>query len=273
MTPSLDRFNTLIDFLRTNLPSEAVPPVLPTGIVALLFGVTLCVLGAKLARWFIAVSFVVIGLLTGLSISRATGLSPLMCSLFGGVAVGGVGFALHRLFVGGFAAMFLAAVALSVFSSEKVLPRFEEFRQTHAAPVEVHDFRPGPPSDMAASSWDQFRSYARSFGDYLTEKEPNIRRYAMLYVLGAGLLGLLMGIFLCRFTLILFTAAFGTSLIASGLTMAGPAFKVDVYQLSQSAPGLSALGLGAFFLASVLLQASLTRAALPPPASRKLEEH
>jgi MFS family permease len=272
MSPLPDRFQTLVQFLQHNLPAEAVPPALPTGIVALLFGVTLCVLGAKLARWFVAVSFVVLGLLGGLTLSRMTGLSPLMCALFGGISAGGLGFALHRLLVGGFAAVFLAGLAFSVFSTEKVLPHLQEFERMREIPAGVQNFQPGPPSDIAASSWNQFNAYCKQFGDYLVDKEPNVRKYAIVLVLGAGLAGLLMGIFLCRLTLILFTAAFGTSLIASGLSMAGPALNVDVYSMSQNRPALSALSLGAFFVASILLQAALTRPEMAPPVARRVED-
>lgn len=271
MAPTPDSIQTALDILRHNMP-EALRLALPTGIIALIFGVTLGILGAKLARWFIAVSFVVLGLMAGLGMSRATNLSPFMCAIFGGLVVGGIGFALHRLLVGAFAGVFLAGVALSVFSTEKILPHLPDFKQSlQVVPAGVEDFPPGPPAtEAAAESWTRVKSVARQFGEYLVAKEPNVRKYGALIVLGAGLVGLLMGIFFCRLTLVLFTSAFATSLIATGLAMVGPAFGVDVYALSRSQPLLSAGGLAACFIILLILQSSLTRPAAPPPA-RKAE--
>jgi hypothetical protein len=68
-----------------------------------------------------------------------------------------------------------------------------------------------------------------------------------------------MGIFLCRITLILFTAAFGTSLIAAGMAMLGRHVDVDMLALCQQRPEMSAASLASFFFFSIILQAMLTR--------------
>jgi len=68
-----------------------------------------------------------------------------------------------------------------------------------------------------------------------------------------------MGIFLCRITLILFTAAFGTSLIAGGMAMLSGHVQVDMLQMCQDRPEMSAAALASFFVFSIILQALLTR--------------
>ncbi len=69
------------ELVHQHVPSEVIPPAMPTGVLALVFGVGICVLGAKLARWFITILFAVAGLVLGLSVSRAFGLSPELAAL------------------------------------------------------------------------------------------------------------------------------------------------------------------------------------------------
>lgn len=264
----MDRFTAyaqqLAEVVQHLVPASALPPALPTAIVTLIFGVGICVLGAKLARWFTTVLIAVAGLMGGLWLSQRLGFSAPLSALIGALLLGGAAYVFHRLLVGLFTGAFLATVAFSVLSAETVIPHLVEFDKTNSPPmvVTVEDFHPGPSvvrPDAFAAGWDQARDYAQRFGEYLVAQEPNIKRNAALYVIGAGLLGVAMGLFLCRLTLILFTAAAGTSLIGSGLAVLGAYLGMDVTAACQSRPEMSAIALAAFFIVSVVLQAVLTR--------------
>lgn len=236
---------------------------LPTAVMTLVFGVTICVLGAKLARWLITVAFAAGGLVAGLLLGGQTDVAPLAVALMGAAALGAVGFVLHRLWVGLATGAFLASVAFGVISAQMILPHVEEFRelQLTAAREEVTHFEPGPVGEAMQVSWDHVRNTTASLIDFAIAKEPNLRKYGFLGVIFAGGLGLLMGIFLCRLTLILFSAAFGTSLIAVGLTMLGGHLQVDILELCQQRPEMSAVALACFFVFSIILQTLLTRRA------------
>jgi MFS family permease len=258
------QIHELVEIGRANLPSADLPPLLPTAIVMLLFGVGIGTLGAKLARWFSAVLFAVGGIAVGVAISRGYGIAPWTSALLGGFLFGSIGYVLFRLWVGVFAAAFLAVVAMTAFSSQEVMPHLSEFAHQQGIVAQAPSDAQSPAMTGEASphgvvNWQHAEDYLHRFGDYLMTKEPNVRKYAAVYVLAAGVVGLLMGVFLCRFTLILFTSALGAVLIGSGVTMLGSALGIDVYQACQSRPEMTSLALAAFFIVSVILQAVLTR--------------
>jgi hypothetical protein len=252
----------IADLLRQHAPNGTLPPVAPTAIVALIFGVGICVLGAKLARWLITVAFAVGGLAAGLRLGGYFGVAPMYSSLVGAAMLGAVGFMMHRLWVGLFTGAFLASVAFGVLSTQVALPHLSEFEAQQRAAIaqtEVTQFEPGPVGDAVQAGWDRLIDYGKDFFQFVSSKHPAVEKWGPVSIIVAAGFGLLMGIFLCRSTLILFTAAFGTSLIGSGMTMLGGQFEIDMLKLFQERPGMSALALGAFFVFSVVLQTMLTR--------------
>lgn len=260
----------LAEMFRQHAPADATMPAMPAAIVALVFGVGICVLGAKLARWLITVVFAVGGLLAGLSLGGHVDAAPMITALLGASALGVVGYMMHRLWVGVFTGAFLATVAFGVLSTQMILPHLDGFakQQEVAAQQEVTTFTPGPVSDAMHAGWDRFWDYTHQFGEYLVANQPDIQKYSIGVVVIAGAFGLLMGVFLCRLTLILFTAAFGTSLIGAGMAMFGQEVHVDMLKMLQERPEMSALALGAFFIFSIILQTMLTRSAPAAPAKK-----
>lgn len=251
----------LSEVIHQHAPATAFSAALPTAIAALVFGVAICVLGAMLARWLITIVFAVAGLVGGLSLGGHVDLSPLVLALLGAAALGTLGYALHRLWVGVATAAFLASVAFGVLSTQMILPHLDEFKQQQAveARVEVTEFHPGPVGDAVSAGWEQFSSYMDAFGHFVVAREPNLQKYGLITVPAAAGLGLLMGVFLCRITLILFSAAFGTSLIAAGIAMLGQHVEVDMLKLCESRPEMTAAALASFFVFSIILQSLLTR--------------
>lgn len=263
-----DYASQLFDVFRQHLPSEVMATQFPAAIVAMLFGVGICVLGAKLARWFITILFASAGLVCGLSIGNAFGFSSPVAALGGGLVLGGVGFSLHRFWVGLLAGAFLSSIALTLVSSQMALPHLLDFveleKSQHASEVqsgEVQDFQPGPGSGAIETGWQKLRGYGDRFESYLKEQQPTLQRNAVLWSVGAGLLGLLMGLFLNRLTLILFTAAFGTILISGGIFVLGNGMGMNLVQASRDRPGMTALAVLSFFVVSVALQTALTKKA------------
>lgn len=262
----------LADLVHHYVPAGAIPPALPTAVVVLIFGVGLCVLGAKLARWSVTIVLAVVGLTLGLRLSQQVDLSTPLCALFGALLLGGFTFYFHRFIVGIFTGVFLASVAFSFVSAEYVLPHWQDFDRVERPVIgAVEDFHPGTGvgNEALSAGWDKLEEYGSRFGSYLIEKEPRIKSYAAVSVIVAGLAGVAMGIFFCRFTLILFTAAFGTSLIGSGLAALGSYYGMDLAQTFRGSPELTAGALAAFFLVSVVLQTMLTRPEPAPAASKK----
>ncbi len=258
MDQLINQLQELIELGRLHLPPNAIPPPVFTGVVMLLFGVGIAVLGARLARWFIAVVFAVGGITAGLAVSRDYGVNPLLSGLVGSLVLGSFGYVLHRLWVGLFAAVFLASIAMTALTAQEVLPYLPDFAraETATAPAEFHTGTGEPPP---AVDWHHLNEYLRNFGDYVVAREPNIRLHAGLAVIIAGLAGLLLGVFFVRLTLILFTAAFGSILIASGIGLLGPAIGIQVYQTAASRPDVTLLALVSFFIASLAIQTILTR--------------
>ncbi len=268
----------LSELLRQHVPAEAMAASLPTAVAALLIGVGVCVLGAKLARWFTSVVFVVGGIAAGLATGAEVGFAPLPSAVIGGVLLGALGYGVHRLWVGMFAGLFLATVAMGGLASQLILPHQAEFEAARPAPV-VTEFRTGPADAgdsveaAVAAGWDQCTEYLMSVLRYAMDREPHLRRFGVLWVIGAAALGLLMGIFLYRLTLILFTAAFGVSLIGTGIAMLGPHLGLDVYEICQQRPQMSAAALASCFVLSIILQTLLTRPErAPAPVKAKSAE-
>ncbi|NOX58845.1 MAG: hypothetical protein GXP29_08310 [Planctomycetes bacterium] len=258
----------LFNVFKEHLPVEVMATQIPTGAVAMLLGVSICVLGAKLSRWFVAIVFASTGLILGMQISKSYDWPFPVTALVSSLVVGGVGYSLHRFLVGLFAGLFLSSVAFSLVSSQMVLPHlpeFEQVEQSQRTPANL-EFQPGPAAGAIESGWASLSSYAVRFWTYMDKQQPNLRLHAVGWSVGAGLVGLLMGLFLNRLTLILFTAAFGTVLISGGMFVMAKGMGMDMLQATRARPSVSALAIGSFFIVSVLLQSALTRKT-PAPAA------
>ncbi len=258
--------STLFDVFRQHLPSEVIDTQFPAAIVAILIGVGVCVLGAKLARWFITIIFASAGMICGLGLGKALGFSSPISALGGGLALGGVGFSLYRFWVGLLAGLFLSSVALGIVSSQTAFPRLTEFnnlQQSTEPSVELQDFQVGSSQATLESGWDQLEAYGERFWAFLNKQDESLRLKIVGYGVGAGLVGLLLGLLLSRITLIVFTAAFGTLLISSGIYVLGNGMGMDMLQATRERPGMSGLAILAFFVVSVVLQTALTRKEAP----------
>jgi hypothetical protein len=261
--------STLFDVIKQHLPSEVIATQFPAAIVAILIGVGVCVLGAKLARWFITIIFASAGMVGGLGLGKALGFSSPISALGGGLALGAVGFSLYRFWVGLLAGAFLSSVALGIVSSQTAFPRLSEFNELNQKTQtveEVRDFQPGPSENLLGpsgnvlqSGWEKLEDYGSRFWDYLNQQDSSLRLKIVCWGVGAGLVGLLLGLLLSRLTLIVFTAAFGTLLISSGIYVLGNGMGMDMLQATRDRPGMSVLAILSFFVVSIALQTALTR--------------
>lgn len=247
----------LSEWANQHVPTEAIPPWWFAAAAALFFGVCVCVLGAKLAKWFIAVSFTVAGIAAGVAASRYTSVGPGLAALVGGLLIGGVGYGLHRIWVGLFAGVFLSAVALSLYSSQSIVPHLFEFDKTQTAPA-VPEFYV-PSGDASNVDWEPLKQYGRDFGNYLVSQQPNVKFWAWVAGAGAALVGFFMGAIFSRVTLILFTSALGVLMVGSGVALLARGLDIDLYQTCQDRPGISAAAVALCFAVSVGLQYVLTR--------------
>jgi hypothetical protein len=261
----MDRFaeflKPLTELARQHVPTDAVPPWWFAAAVMLVFGVAVCVLGAKLARWFISVCFAAAGMAAGVKISAVTDISsPGPAALVGGLVVGGIGYMLHRLWVGVLAGCFAGLLVFGTYSSQKITPHLIEFNNSYQLRT-IEDFHVGAADGQAPKvDWDHLREYLHEFGDYLEVSEPSALSWGGLSALGAAVVGFMLGAIFCRLTLILFTATFGALSVACGVALLGQGFGIDVYETCKLRPEISAAAVASFFLVSVGLQYHLTRA-------------
>lgn len=259
----MDRIAELIQqisgIIQQHVPQSAIPQWWFAAGVGLMVGVSLCVLGAKLARWFIVVAFAGLGIAGGVAADTHLSFSPLACGLFGGLIGGGVGYFFHRLWVGLFAGAFLATAVLGIYSSQSVVPHLVEY--DHARQADVADFHVGPGYDQQSIDWSHFEEYFGQFKTYLREKAPNVQKNAALWSMGAGIGGFALGVLFSRLILIMFTSACGSILVAGGVSLLAKGFGVDIYQTYQQRPEISAATIALFFVVSVVLQVMLNRGA------------
>jgi hypothetical protein len=176
LTQILDQVNR---FAEQHLPAEALEPVVPAAIMVVATGVVISVLGARLIRPALTAGFGVGGAVAGGQFACATGLPVPVTVVIGALIAGGVGYVLHRLWVGAGAAVVLAILAVSVFGYLRILPEVETFQpEGIAATVEgaAADFELLDPDEQEAYLDQSLGEWARGFWAHLTGQQPDVGR-------------------------------------------------------------------------------------------------
>lgn len=251
----------------SHVPAAYQVTALPAAVGMLVVGIGLSVLGARLARFGITCGFAAVGVLVALTFGSMTDVPLLALILIGVLVAGGIGFALFRLWVGLAAAAFLSAVTIAAYGGEVVVPHFLEYEQ-------VCDFDgtfvlPDPIADETADdALSDLETWAHDFWLHVESQETDVNRRLLGVGLGAGLVGLLLGVLLPRFTLVVTSSVLGTVLVMAGLAGLASQLQANLPQAAtQHARIVSAAG-AVFLLASLLLQALLTRKAPPRVVTR-----
>ncbi|MCP4247382.1 MAG: hypothetical protein GY778_10080 [bacterium] len=253
--------------IEQHLPAEAIPPVAPVAIVALLVGVMVAVLGARLARPVLTAGFGVAGALAALRYACMLDLPQAVTVVLASVTLSVTGYLLYRLWIGVAAGAMMAALALGVFGFYRVLPEVAPFNESYPAVIAQSD-----EGGFALLDAEQQRTYleksprtwAHDFWTHLTAQQADVQRNVVVIGVAAALMGLLLGALATRPALIVCTALFGTALVGSGLAALAAALVPEQYQSALNHPVWLGGAGAVLLLASLVLQTALTR---PPPAA------
>jgi hypothetical protein len=260
LTQFLDQVQRLWE---THVPPEYQVPVLPVAVGSLLLGIGLSVLGAKLARVGVTLGFVAVGVLLASALAPIIHTPVIAVVLIGALLAGGIGYALFRLWVGLAAAAFFAAIAVGTYGSQVVVPRFIEydpaykFNGTFTLPDKAEG---DTTSDRVLSD---LQTWADDFWLYVQSREVDVNKRIWGMGLGAALIGLVLGMLLPRFTLIVATSMVGTLMVMSGLAGLAAQLHVDLPAAAGQHGRILAVAGIVFLGASLLLQMLLTRKAPP----------
>lgn len=260
-------------FVQQYVSPEVLSQAGMAALLALIAGIAISVLGAKLARFVLTSACVVAGAALGLNvIARDTGFNPALCMVVAAALIGGAGYLCYRLWIGFAMAALLSAAALGTFSVERVLP-YVAAVQSDPTLISAQ-VTPGveltiptlPDADTTSTASEALREY----WTYAKVQDATLQPHARSLAVVASVAGLLIGMALVRFSTILFTSVVGTLLVGTGITGLISALQPGFYRTAVEHPAIGGATLGLCFLFSVILQTRLTRT--PPPAPAKAAE-
>ncbi len=256
-------------FFVQHLPPEALANMVPVAFLVLIAGITISVLGAKMARGGLLLAFAVLGVVAGKHFAAISNYSMPLCVIAGGIMVAAIGHLTFRLWVGAAVGAVLTAIALGGFGYDKLIPQINEYEQTRLVAVQ------GGGDGFVIPTAQQKASYiaqepaelAREFWTFVTGKDPQIENRALTVGLAAMMIGLFLGVVAVRWALVLATSLAGTMLVATGVCALLAEFLPSSYRALVGSSLASGITLGGFFLSSLLLQGLLTRKPSPDSAS------
>ena len=266
-----DQISQFIDQVQrlweTHVPAAHQVPALPAAVVLLVVGIGLSVLGARLARFGITCGFGAVGAFVALALGPVGNVPTFALVLIGALIAGGIGFALFRLWVGLAAAALFSVAAVGAYGGQVVMPHFLEYEPAYNfdGTFALSD----PAGDATADdALSDLQTWAEGFWFQVQSQETDVNRRILGVGLAAGLVGILLGALLPRFTLIITSSVMGTVLVMAGLAGFASQLQVDIPQATTQHARVVAAAGGVFLVASLLLQALLTRKAPPPVVAR-----
>lgn len=246
-------------FVEQHVSVDAVSNALPIAIVALVVGIGLSVLGAKLARPGVTFALALAGGLVGVKYAQAGGFPVVVVGLVGALMFAAIAHLTFRMWVGVATALVCSSIALGTLGQQRVLPHYGEFEK-----VTVPAAHSGVNLPMPSSPPQEYFSrppgeFFQQLWDYVKQKDSAVQLDAGLLGFGAGFIGLFLGVVAVRWMLILSTSIVGTALVAAGVVTLFDVCVPDSYQAFQAHPAAMGMGVGAFLVTSLILQTLLTR--------------
>lgn len=268
-------------FFAHHVPTEVSMPLfiaMPIGLIVV--GLGLSVLGAKMAKPALAVAFTLAGVVGGgLVLGAATGVAPGIGMLIGGLVCGVTGYMLHRLWVGLAAAVLLSSLAGVGYGAQSLLPALQSYDVDfpHMAAADTDNFTV-PETDREAKvfstefkQWvDDSGDWGRGFWEHASAGDTRLTRYLPMIAIGAGLVGLVLGLLVPRFMMISLTSVMGVAFMTSGSAALTQQFEPVLYQSALGHPRAMGMACGALLLGSLILQTLLTRS--DKPKSKKQDK-
>lgn len=250
------------DLYRHHAPAElSAYPNLVAG-AALFVGAVLAFWGARLLRPIYVMAFIAVGARMGLEAGRLLQIDPLIGLTFGGGIAGFIGYFLYRWWVASTAAVLAVVLVLGVAWPRIMDMEREAADQSTGVGTDHYILGSGIPADSPAKHWAGVVSYVRT----------NRRDFGFRLVAAAGLawiLGLVTGLLLPRFTVIVGTSVFGVLLLSGGIGVLLWRNAPDLWSRVASHPDWYLAGMALLLLVSGWRQSRLGKVKLPvpPPAT------
>lgn len=257
-------------FAEQHIPAEVMGQTVPLGIVILGFGVLVSVLGARLVRPVLTLALGLAGALAAYRFAHHLDVPVPVTIIVTGILVGGLGFWLHRFWVGIIVSLLASSVALSVFGYYQVLPELNEYVQTHPGSItslSIGEFTLPDPAEQGSYSRPSPKTWAKDFWAHLTASQINVDKKIAVIGAGAAIIGLFLGLLATRGALIVCTALIGTSMVASGLTLIATTVSPEAYASALNRPQLLGGAWLGLLCASLIIQALLSRRPKPGVAA------
>ncbi|HOW69772.1 MAG TPA: hypothetical protein PKY77_04150 [Phycisphaerae bacterium] len=219
----IDRVVSGANFLRQLcLPGWHPSMALAAG-MAIVAGLATAMWGARLLRAFFVLGFMVAGAAVGVYCARRLDIELLVGLVLGAGVLGLIGHFLYRWWVGVGTGLFAALVVVMV-GTPWIWSEVESFSDSYLKPgsgIRIAGAAEGaaaPGQENSAQFGVATSVFWRAFGAHLwAQKQAELRRLAVLAGI-AGLLGLVLGLILPRFTTVM-----GTSVIGVGSAVTGGA--------------------------------------------------
>ena len=254
-------------FIEHNVPVEMLQRTVALSILALIIGIGLSVLGAKMAKPALTTALALVGGVFGVAFAQLAGYSgmpgPVVGGAVGAVMFGIVGALTFRIWVGVVTAVVLSSIALGAFGYDRVIPHVAEFdgMVTWPTVTGASEFSVPSPQQQQVYRDRSPRQWAEEFWAFATGKDASLAVNGKLICLGALAAGLFLGVIAMRWMLILSTSVLGTVLVASSVATMITHSVPDAYQTILGHPGVVGMGVGGFLVTSLILQTLLTRKA------------
>ena len=257
-------------FVEQHVPVESYSAVVPTAILIGVAGVLISVLGTRLVRPALTVGFCAAGAWAAARFVQIDVVPQPVVMILAIVLAGVCGYFLYRLWVGAGAAVLMAVIGLSVFGAVRILPEVGPFEESNAIITAegVAEFALPTPEEQQEFLERSPEKWARDFWAHLTDKQADVEKHLAVIGAAAAFVGLLLGMFATRATLIVSTSLVGTALVASGALALVAWLTPEVYRSALESPRLLGGAGAGLLLTSVILQALLNRRPPPTPVAQ-----
>ena len=244
---------------RHYVPPEWVPYPNLTAAGVAGAGFLLAFWGARLLRTIYILGFMVVGAAEGFKIGANLGIDTLIGLTFGAGIAGLIAYVFFRWWVGVTTGA-VAALLVLALASPKLVPLNQGY-QDFGHGVGTGNYTPGNGAE------DQnIAEYAKGLSQFIWTQHKD---FAERFVLAAGLawlLGVLLGLVLPRFTMILGTSLFGVWLAAGGIGVLLCRNWPEAWTTVTAHPDWYLVGMGALLIVSAWRQTRAGRAPAAPVA-------
>lgn len=203
------------EFVRNHVPADRLPDPTLTAAVTILAGLILAFFGARFLRAIVVLVFVLIGSTTGVRIAQIGQVDLLIGLVLGAGLAGFMGYVFYRWWVGilaGSCAVFLVMAIGGVRLLPQEIQAFED--QRLGVQSETYVLPSGPATQTTRI--ETLHNYLTELGTYFWGQRRNLVIRFGVAAIVALLLGVIFGVTLPKFTMIVGTSLLGVTALAVG---------------------------------------------------------